>query len=146
MSKQPKGNALGISLILMMFILLCLITFATLSFLLAKSDNELSLSSAENVLEFYEADAEAQQQLSAIDAILADCYQQSADADGYFDAVCEALDVAEFTWELTDGQLWVTVQTAASDKEILIGTLEILYPTSAEYYRIESWILQSSQS
>ena len=57
MNKQKKGFIhIGFSSILMVFTMLCLVTFATLSLITANSDYRLSLKVAEKTTAYYEAD------------------------------------------------------------------------------------------
>lgn len=55
MNKQKKGFIhIGFSSILMVFTMLCLVTFATLSLITANSDYRLSLKVAEKTTAYYE--------------------------------------------------------------------------------------------
>lgn len=140
---KKQGNAMGISLILVVFILLCLITFGTLSYMLADIDNDLSISAAENIIEFYEGDMEAQAQLQYIDEVLQEVYNVS-DQEDYIDNISYAIDDMEnVTLDVSTEGNYLIFYTEISEKEVLVSTLEILYPVESNYYRIESWVLET---
>lgn len=165
MTMNKQGNSMGISLILVVFILLSLITFGTLSFMLANSDDGLSISASENIIEFYDADMLAQEQLQDIDAILANAYEVAESEADYVAMVEEAFantsnveivlhtdaetqegDESQEEIEIKEGIAYLTFQIEVSDKEVLVCTLEILYATGDRYYNIESWILESNMA
>lgn len=143
MRGKMKGNSIGISLILVVFILLCLITFGTLSYMLAESDNEMSISSAENIVEYYNGDMTAQEMLKEVDEVLADTYWMSGDEASYIsnlEAAFEDYGAVEVVAG-EDGN-FVVFTTVISDTEILRSELEICYPATEGYYRVESWTLE----
>ena len=75
MNKQKKGFIhIGFSSILMVFTMLCLVTFATLSLITANSDYRLSLKVAEKTTAYYEADTAARNYLQQLDLALADLF------------------------------------------------------------------------
>lgn len=142
MKQKSKGSAIGISLILVVFILLCLITFGTLSYLQARADNALSVSAAENTLAFYQADFTAQTTLAQIDASLANAYVASDSAEAYASAL-QSMFQADDAVQVVQGidGITVTFTTTVSEKEALVGTLAVLYPAGETYYTITSWVL-----
>jgi hypothetical protein len=72
MNKQKKEFIhIGFSSILMVFTMLCLVTFATLSLITANSDYRLSLKVAEKTTAYYEADTAARNYLQQLDLALA---------------------------------------------------------------------------
>lgn len=144
---KMKGNSIGISLILVVFILLCLITFGTLSFMLSNADNEMSISTAENVIEFYNGDMVAQEKLQSIDGILADTYGETSDAAEYF-AELEVIfqSDADVEMSIDEDGYYLQFTTTVSDVEVLISQIEIYYPAEEGYYRIESWTLENISS
>ncbi|MFI3236906.1 MAG: hypothetical protein R3Y47_02615 [Lachnospiraceae bacterium] len=137
MKTSNKGNSIGISLILVVFILLCLITFGTLSFMLADADNDLSISSAENITQYYAADMLAQEELQRIDALLQELYTTSND---YVQSLEENFDDIS----VEDGDVYLTFSTQVSEQETLISTLLIYTEVETDYYRITSWTLENT--
>lgn len=145
MQVKQKGSTLGVSLVLVVFILLCLITFGTLSYLLAKADNALSTSTTENVLSYYAAEFAAQTTLQEIDAQLATAYAGAEDFDSYAAALESAFAGAEnISLTVDENAVILTFVTVASENETLVATLEIDYPATGGYYSITSWVLESS--
>ncbi len=142
MKQKSKGSAIGISLILVVFILLCLITFGTLSYLQARADNALSVSAAENTLAFYQADFTAQTTLAQIDASLASAYVASDGVDAYASALQSMYQADDAVQVVQGGDgITVTFTTIVSEKEVLVGTLAVPYPAGETYYTITSWVL-----
>lgn len=144
---KMKGNSIGISLILVVFILLCLITFGTLSYLLSSADNDMSITTAENVIDFYEADMLAQEKLQILDGVLEGIYEESKSREAYLDEIEESLEIEDIvSLEICDGDIYLIFQTTVSDVEILLSEIEICYPVEEQYYRIESWTLENISS
>ncbi len=143
MKQKSKGSAIGISLILVVFILLCLITFGTLSYLQARADNALSVSAAENTLAFYQADFTAQTTLAQIDASLASAYVASEDSVDAYASALQSMYQADDAVQVVQGVdgITVTFTTIVSEKEVLVGTLAVPYPAGETYYTITSWVL-----
>lgn len=109
----------------MIFVILCLVSFATLSIVSANADNKLSSRVLERTTAYYNACNEAEISLSKIDDTLISAYQSSATMADYFDAVGHT----------------VTFTVPISDLQTLHVGIEILYPVSDEdtFYRITQW-------
>lgn len=144
MNRKMGGNSIGISLILVIFILLCLITFGTLSYMLSDADNEMSISSANNIMEYYESEMLAQEKLQEIDETLASAYLSVQNEEEYW-ATLEAFygNDEGVEIQIQDGATFLVFQTDISEKEVLISELEVCYPAESGYYRIVSWTLES---
>ena len=69
-NKRNKTIHIGFSTILMVFTMLCLVTFATLSLLTANADYRLSKKVAAKTEDYYEADLLAREYLLQIDESL----------------------------------------------------------------------------
>lgn len=137
MSFQKKSGPefqvhVGSSSILLIFVILCLISFATLSIVSANADARLSRRVAERTTAYYEACNQAQADIAALDGTLAAAYADSLDAEEYFAAVGE--------------QKSYTIPI--SELQTLSVTLDILYPTASgdPFYRITSWQVISDSS
>lgn len=74
---------IGFSSILMVFTMLCLVTFATLSLITANSDYRLSLKVAEKTTAYYKADTAAREYLMQLDLALADLYANCDDSQTF---------------------------------------------------------------
>lgn len=122
----------GSSSILLIFVILCLISFATLSIVSANADAKLSSRVAERTAAYYEACNQAQENIASIDRTLASVYANSFDEDEYFMAVGHKK----------------TCIVAISDLQTLTVTLDILYPRQEgdPFYRVTSWQVVTDSS
>lgn len=137
MSFQKKSGPefhinVGSSSILLIFVILCLISFATLSIVSANADAKLSRRVEERTTAYYEACNQAQADIAALDDNLAAAYADSLDEEDYFAIVGEH---KSYTIEI-------------SELQTLSVTLDILYPTAHgdPFYRITSWQVISDSS
>lgn len=138
MSSKNKSNGfpnIGLSSLLIVFLILCLTTFALLALSTAKSDNTLSEKLADHRTDYYAASSQAEEILAQIDAILEQKQNQSlAGADfSNIDNTSisinteENLDVLSYSVPMKNGQL-------------LSVKLQITGPEESEhYYKILEW-------
>lgn len=115
----------GSSSILLIFVLLCLISFATLSIISAKTDSKLSSKVLDRTSAYYNACNEAEKALAGVDSTLAEVYAQSKNAEEYFNTVGHNKSYI----------------ISISDLQTLQVTIEILYPEQDNdtFYSITSW-------
>ena len=126
MSKQREFRVnVGTSSILLIFIILCLVAFATLSIVSASADYKLSRKVADRTGNYYEAANQAERYIASIDKTLQNVYSQAEDEEAYFATVGHSKSYL----------------IPISDLQSLSVKLELLYPTTAEdtFYRITSW-------
>lgn len=130
MSFQKKSGPefhinVGSSSILLIFVILCLISFATLSIVSANADAKLSNRVVERTSAYYEACNRAQADIANMDNTLAAIYDDSFDEDEYFMAVGHK---KSYIFPI-------------SGLQTLSVTLDILYPQEDgdSFYRITSW-------
>ena len=130
MSFQKKSGPefhinVGSSSILLIFVILCLISFATLSIVSANADAKLSNRVVERTGAYYDACNRAQADIANMDNTLAAIYDDSFDEDEYFMAVGHK---KSYIFPI-------------SGLQTLSVTLDILYPQEAgdPFYRITSW-------
>ena len=118
----------GSSSILLIFVILCLISFATLSIVSANADAKLSRRVVERTTAYYEACNQAQADITSLDDTLAAIYADSFDEEEYFMAVGHKKTC---TFTISDLQ-----------------TLDILYPRQEgdPFYRITSWQVLTDSS
>jgi hypothetical protein len=151
----------GISLMLLIFLSLCLITFSLLSLSGAVADQKLSQKAADRTTEYYQADTQANELLSQIDAQLA-LYLKEAEASKTpaqtYLALCSRIsdELPSVTWtadtpsddsetnqNLTDDTVSGTISfiTEINDHQELQSSLQITYPTAPDdtLYQIISW-------
>ncbi|MCD7882349.1 MAG: hypothetical protein LUI87_01370 [Lachnospiraceae bacterium] len=127
----------GISLMLLIFLSLCLITFSVLSLSGANADEKLSQKSADRTTEYYAAVTEANEILSEIDARLADAFLEVQDSEdpeqAYFEACSEiAVSGVDLEWTVNNSNTESTDETI--EKEDTESTADISYILS---YNVE---------
>lgn len=123
--KKNFGVNIGSASILLIFVILCLVSFAVLSIVSANADNKLTQKVLDRTTAYYEACNNAEASLAAVDDTLRNVYSSSADADSYFQMVGHSKSYA----------------IPISDLQTLQVTIEILYPTQDDdpFYHITSW-------
>jgi hypothetical protein len=117
--KKQFGMNIGSASILLVFVILCLVSFAVLSIVSANADSKLSARVLERTTN------QAEQSLAGMDKTLQRMYASSDSEEAYFVAVGH-------------GKSYVI---PISDLQTLQVTIEILYPESDEdtFYRITAW-------
>lgn len=135
---QRAPISTGVTSMVLVFVMLCLITFSVLSLVSAQADLRLSRKSAERTTAYYEAENAASDVLIALDAILAE-NAGAPDAASYFAAVRAAsggtLDV-----EFPD-ESHVAWQVPLGADQCLQVQVELVYPVPADgaRWRIVAW-------
>lgn len=116
----------GISSLLLIFVSLCLLTFAVLSLVSARADWRLSSKIADRTAAYYQASNQAHDRLAEIDAELALLYENASDQEAYF----SGLDLPELSFSVP-----------INEDQILAVSLEVQYPTDLEdsFYIIRQW-------
>lgn len=129
-TKQSLGINIGTSSILVIFVTLCLVCFATLSISSAYADYTLSKKVAGRTSDYYNACNEAYETLAEINENLKTSYLYAASDQEYFD----------FNGHST------TYSVPISEIQELQVTLEFLYPKNIRdgLYKIESWKVVST--
>ena len=79
----PVTNIGTVSL-MMMFIVLCMVTFAALSLTSASHDARLGQKLADRQTEFYHASNQAEEMLAKVDDIIASAYKTTTDKTAYY--------------------------------------------------------------
>lgn len=83
------SSGIGSSSLLVIFVILCLVSFATLSIVSANADYKLSQKVLDRTTAYYTAEGQAQAALAALDKELAALYEDSASETAYFNAAGE---------------------------------------------------------
>lgn len=144
---------IGASSLLVIFLILCLVTFAILTLTSAKSDADFAEKLAHHKMNYYTACNTAESTLDGIDAILADAWQLSdTDTAAVFTEIetqLTALDSREqlqLSMDFTQSEPTISYAAAIDDKQNLCVTLTLTAaPAKGEaYYRISQWQVQSS--
>ena len=139
----------GTSSVLVAFVLLCLVTFAGLSFLSANSDYGLSKQTAEKTTDYYNAAAMADEQLVIIDDILKEVRAQNPDEGAFYAAAASRInDIPQYGW-LEDGdRRLISFLVNMNDRQDLNVTLHVLYQQdqNASCFEITSYNVGINES
>ena len=116
---------IGSSSILLIFVILCLISFATLSIVSANADHKLSRKVLDRTTAYYQACNQAEASLASVDRTLSRIYEASESEEEYFSTAGRSKSYA----------------IPISDLQTLEVAISILYPREAgePYYEITSW-------
>ena len=126
----------GTSTLLLIFVSLCLLTFAVLSFLSARADQNLSRKTAERTSAYYEACNQAEDRLGETDRMLEKLWQETANEKAYFQAVREAFEDMDFDEE----SRMLSFSVPLTDTQVLTVTLKLRTPESGStFYTISGW-------
>lgn len=126
----------GTSTLLLIFVSLCLLTFAVLSFLSARADQNLSRKTAERTSAYYEACNQAEDRLGETDRMLEKIWQETANEKAYFQAVRETFEDMDFDEE----NRMLSFSVPLTDTQVLTVTLKLRTPESGStFYTISGW-------
>lgn len=146
--RQAPFVNIGSSLLLVIFLVLCLVTFATLSLSSARSDYSFSSRAAQRRTDYYQACNVAEDVLAQIDAVL------DSAADGPVNRPQEWLKDLDFTqisgaefdavgleivYDSKDAAL--SYQIPINEKQALEVGLVLTAQSDTGYYEIEKWQL-----
>ncbi|HKM04733.1 MAG TPA: hypothetical protein VJZ04_09165 [Lachnospiraceae bacterium] len=125
MNKKSFGINIGSSSILMIFVILCMVSFATLSIVSANADFMLSNKMASRNIAYYQACSQAEHSIASIDKTLQLLSNTCVNEEDYF---IEAGHEISFI-------------IGISDLQSLQVEMNILYPTSSNTsrYQITAW-------
>jgi hypothetical protein len=125
-NKREFTMNIGLPSIMLIFVVLCLVSFGVLSLVSANADRKLSQKVLARQKEYYEASNEAQEMLASVDARLHEAYEKSASKSDYISMISDIPTI--YTYEVG------TIQT-------LRVTLSYLYPDndSEPLYQIMEW-------
>lgn len=127
MNHKSKGFGMnvGTSSILLIFVTLCLVSFATLSLVSANADRKPSTKVADRTVAYYNACNKAEESIAGIDATLRQVYSQVEGPEEYFTQVGHSK----------------TYAIPISELQTLNVHLSILYPenSSGSFYEINTW-------
>lgn len=141
----------GVSLMLLIFLSLCLIIFSLLSLSGAVADETLSSQAADRTEEYYAAVTSANELLSQIDAQLAVYLQEAENSESTeksaYLQLCSRIneDVSGVTWDESEesnaDRGTISFSVDVDDEQILQVQLDISYPASDDdtLYHIQTW-------
>ena len=129
MKKKNKSSFvnIGFSSIVMVFIMICLVTFATLSVLTAYSDYRLSQKMASKTTAYYKADAIARDMVEYLDNQLFNIYLEGSQSDYFY----ETIAVTDFSAHAPSGTQNITLENESGDfvisYEVPVSEVQTLY-------------------
>lgn len=160
--KKDKEQAsfvnIGSSSLLIVFLILCMATFAILSLSSAKSDYSHSEKLAEHKSQYYKASSEAEEVLDIIDEEL----EKTAGTDAasvsstdflsshYAKSVIKSLEgkqigTISLSCHAADNSLIISYQIPLDEKQALDVALEVVdYTNHDTYYKIQKWKIVST--
>lgn len=138
MKKTPSSFInLGFSTIIMVFLTICFVTFASLSVLTAHSDYKLSQKVAEKTTAYYRADALARNVAEHIDYTLYELYESTLSASEYYETIFSTdftvnMPITTTTISVTNINdiTCISYTIPVSDTQNLHVTLKVNYPAS----------------
>jgi len=133
----------GASFLLVIFTVLCLVTFATLSVVSANADKKLAQSTTDNTTAYYAACSQAEEGLAALDDALAALYPASG-GQGGLEAAVAAAPPTGWTWD--GGARTLTADFKISDSQKLAVAVTPHYPGAAGegYYTVSQWQVENT--
>lgn len=137
--KYPITN-IGMSLILVVFIIIALVTFATLSIINTNKDYSYTEKIAARTTDYYNADNKAEELLNQIDEFLHASY--STDKDKYFtDAASSLSQLSTVDIDFHGDTPCIQYTLPINDTQSLFIKLSVNYPVlpNDTFYQIIAW-------
>ena len=135
--KKKFSIGTGVPSILMIFVVLALTTFAVLSFTSARADYKLTEKNCKYIMNYYEADKEAQTIIAAVDAVIAENNRAKGNYD--FEGAIQALDKDITINTENDGRLLLKYKVGINDNQELNVWLRVNPKTSEDRYTIAKY-------
>ncbi|MEG0275625.1 MAG: hypothetical protein RR630_01205 [Coprobacillus sp.] len=141
MKKQTKITMnIGIISFLTVFVILCLVTFAVLSLVSAKSNIDLSQKSIQHKTQYYELCNQGEAFLEKIDNQLYQNYLQAKSQNEYFSFI-EKVNQIDSSIKIEDH---IITFDLINNKQKLHVEIEVLYPGD-KFYQLKVWDIMPSQ-
>ena len=146
MPKKFKGGVnVGTSSVLVSFVLLCMVSFAALTYLSAHSDYNLSLQTAERTTQYYEANRMAELYMANIEGLLSKTAKDCSNAGDYYSSIPGLFDdndqIIVSEEENRDNPVTLSYTVPMNESLQLNVTLKAHYPDDEDHsvFTIESW-------
>lgn len=142
MSRKRGFPGAGLSTVLLVFVMLCLIVFSVLSLSTAKADLEMSRKVADRTQDYYLAQSKASEQLKKIDAVLAKQYNENK--ENYLEVAKEVLqqesDLTVTEMEGGAGLLCVYTEPVNDTQQLRVELgIEVPEEEAGTYVQILGW-------
>lgn len=147
MTKHPKKtppsySTFGVTTILLVFVMICIVMISTLSFVTANADYKLSKKVAEKNSLFSSAEEEAYHVLQIVEQALVTAYTTTATQSGYWSSVEQALSDVDMdgSFSMEDGYTY-SYEIPISDQQRLHVVLALYYPQTDNevFVKIKTW-------
>ena len=131
----------GSSSILVTFVLLCLVTFAALSYVSANADNRLAVKTGERIKAYYEGDSLAETYLADIDSTLKILARKNREADYYKNIADAFKDNTLYTVEADGDNVFISYEVDVTDTQKISVRLMAVYPEgdSVSAVKVMQW-------
>lgn len=145
--KEKKNNSRGINIgtssILVTFVLLCLVTFAALTYLSAQSDYNLSVQAAKRTNYYYDANRMAEIYLADIEALLSKYSSGVEDESSYYEGLDKLFADNSRISVITDseGKKFINYEVPVNDTQKLEVSLLANYPKdeNEKLFYVDKW-------
>lgn len=142
-------SSFGFPTILLLFTMICIVTFSALGLLTANSDYKLSQKYGEKTKSFYEAEEKAYALISKIDHSLYEAYSESIDRNDYYNKVSSIMTQREQgLYEIDKDNHFYHFSEEISDIQTIDITLSIDYPINEfmPFYKITQWQINTKET
>lgn len=145
--------SIGFSSIIMVFIMICLVTFAALSILTANSDYRLSQKMADKTSAYYQADSTARNMAYQVNQSLTSLYENCADANEFYNDINTEFIITDMPDKVYDFSVnyenevpTISYKVIISDVQTLYVSLEAVYPQNGDdcLFKIVQWQSKTS--
>lgn len=137
---------IGSSSMLVIFLILCLVTFSVLSLSSASSDYNFTKRIAERTTDYYSASNTAEELLNELDKLFANSYDNK---DGGYNAYLERVEMqlekmnnheANISCDFTGNEKTVNITVPINNKQALDVTLNMKNPANSNtFYEVSQW-------
>jgi len=144
--KNNISMGMGGTIIIIIFVVLCLMVFATLSFTTAYSDLKLVNKTQEMTYDYYTIEANAEIKLSQIYDMMIQAARGNSDMDTYYKNLSELLSQTEDLKVLNEDEndFKVYYEVIGNNNQKICVTLKILYnEMDKTSYEILTWNLSN---
>ncbi len=138
--KTNVSVGMGGTLIITVFVVLCLMIFAALSFSTAYSDLKLSKKAQEMTRDYYSIHGRAEEILSQISDVLYD-----SDVNEKEEIIISKLSAIDFVSFIDEENLVAEYEVLGQKNQKINVILNILHDSKGYYYEIAAWNLSNIQ-
>lgn len=140
--KISVGMSVGFISLLVIFVVLCLVTFAILALSSSQADMALTRKSADYQAEYYAANNECQRKLAWVDGVISEGRNTAADDAQLFAYIEDGLK-GVVDYDVQTGEAWFGSEVGERGTSLLVR-IRINGLTEADNYDIISWHVEVS--